>query len=371
MSILIPQDEFFTHQTALPHAMVGSSDQSWRERYWLSIQNTRACDTVLSIGLGAYPNTDTAEAAATVARGGRQRNVRLARELGVGTDPMHVGPLKVEVVEAFSELRLTLEDNPSGLAFDLSWAGLGPPMLEQRHYWVQRHRATYDAIRYVQHGRATGTITLDEEVLDVTPEVWWGQRDHSWGTRPLPRRDGDAPGLRPEWTFLLFAPLQLPSRGIHLYLYETEPGRTVYLSGAVTPRFDEDGPITRVIGIDHDLTWLRGAPAATLVGGAIELTLDNGETMLVRLTAQPGRAHLRGLGYEGWDGWYQGLWKGEQTLFHEEWDLKDDSQIYRYAKAGSDHLVQVRVGDETGWGVAQYVVLPAHPTYGYAVPPKP
>lgn len=369
--MLTPADEYFDHQVALPHAMVGSSDQSWRERYWLSIQDIASRDTVLSVGLGKYPNTDTAEGAAVFARSDNQHNVRVARELGVGTDPMHVGPLRVDVIEPFSELRVTLDENPSGLAFELTWTGLGAPMLEERHYWVRRQRATYDAIRYVQHGRASGLIQLDGEAIEVTPDAWWGQRDHSWGTRPLPRRTGDAPGVRPDWNLLFFAPLRLPSRGIHLYLYESEPGRPVHLSGAVTPRFDEDGPIERIVEINHDLRWERGARAPTLQGGSIDLVLDGGETMHLDLKAHPGRAHLRGLGYEGWDGWFQGLWKGTESIVHECWDLTDESQIYRYGKSGSDHLVEVTHEGETGWGVMQYVVLPGHPTYGYAVPPKP
>ena len=42
--MLTPPDEHFTHQVALPHAMVGSSDPSWRERYWVSTA-TRAAPT--------------------------------------------------------------------------------------------------------------------------------------------------------------------------------------------------------------------------------------------------------------------------------------------------------------------------------------
>ena len=42
--MLTPPDEHFTHQVSLPHAMVGSSDPSWRERYWVNTA-TRAAPT--------------------------------------------------------------------------------------------------------------------------------------------------------------------------------------------------------------------------------------------------------------------------------------------------------------------------------------
>jgi hypothetical protein len=67
-------DEYFTHQTALPHTMVATSDPSWRERYWVSFQDTGSGDTVLTLGLGRYPNQDVMEAFVCLSRAGRQTN---------------------------------------------------------------------------------------------------------------------------------------------------------------------------------------------------------------------------------------------------------------------------------------------------------
>jgi hypothetical protein len=49
--------------------MVGSSDPSWRERYWISIQDTENRDTVLTCGIGQYPNQDVQEAFVVLAQG--------------------------------------------------------------------------------------------------------------------------------------------------------------------------------------------------------------------------------------------------------------------------------------------------------------
>ena len=46
---LTSPDEYFHHQAALPHAMAGSSDPSWRERYWISIQDTAGSRVLLRI----------------------------------------------------------------------------------------------------------------------------------------------------------------------------------------------------------------------------------------------------------------------------------------------------------------------------------
>ena len=45
-------DEYFNHQTALPHQVVASSDPNWRERYWVSVHDVVSRDYVLSFGFG-------------------------------------------------------------------------------------------------------------------------------------------------------------------------------------------------------------------------------------------------------------------------------------------------------------------------------
>jgi hypothetical protein len=294
----------------------------------------------------------------------------MARALAPHSDRMAVGPLRVEIVRPFEELRFVLAENPSGLAFDITWTSDLEPILEGRHFQVSRSRITYDAIRYVQHGRAVGTLSAPGAEFTLDPATWWSERDHSWGTRPLPRAQGAPPGERPEWRMLFFCPLQLPDFGLHLYLYEAEPGRPLHLSAGFAPRRG-DTLDELIVGVEHDLRWVPGAPAATLAGGHLTLTLDSGRKLDFELIAHPGRAHLRGGGYEGWNGWYQGHWKGEDSLEHEVWDLTDPAQFYRYAKAGSDHLVEVRHEGQTGYGVMEYVVLPGYPRYAEAIPPRP
>jgi hypothetical protein len=363
-------DEYFTHQTALPHAMVATSDPSWRERYWVSFQDVERGDTVLTVGLGRYPNQDVMEAFACLSRDGRQTNLRLSRTLLPDSHDMRVGPFGCDVREPLRELAFTLEDNDSGLSFDLTFTATMEPILEGRFFQVSRARTTYDAIRYVQHGRAAGEIrTPDGARLTVTPERWWAERDHSWGTRPLPRADGQPPGERPEWRMLLFAPLQLPDFGVHIYLQESEPGLPVHVSAGLAQPIGQDAANPVIVGVDHELEWEKGAAAPTLVGGRISLLLHGGERVDLELTARQGRAHLRGGGYEGWNGWKQGHWRGELTAEHDEWDLTDRADFYRFAKAGSDHLVEVRCDGQIGHGIVEYMVLPGYGKYEEALPP--
>ena len=363
-------DEQFTHQVPLPHVMVGNSDPSWRERYWVSVQDTHG-STVLTLGIGQYPNQDVMEAFVALSHNGVQTNLRLSRTLLDAPHDLTVGPLSASIVEPLRELRLQLHDNDSGITFDLSWQATMEPILEEPFFQVARARAMYDAIRYVQHGRAQGTITLpDGTVLTLTPDRWWAERDHSWGTRPLPRTAGAPPGERPPWSFLLFAPLQLPDFAVHIYLQESAPGRPVYLSATLTGPVGKDVPQPDVVEVRHDLVFAPDAAAVTLVGGTLELILDDGAVRMLQLRALPGRAHLRGGGYEGWNGWFQGQWRGDLTAEQDSWDLTDVANLYRYATAGSDHLVEVTCDGETGYGIVEYMVLPGYGRYQDAIPDR-
>ena len=170
----------------------------------------------------------------------------------------------------------------------------------------------------------------------------------------------------------MFCPFQLPDFGVHLYLHEKDASRPLHLSAAMTPRLGATDSVSEppVVDVEHDLTWIEGGLITTLDHGTITLILADGRKEEFHLRTLPGRAHLRGGGYEGWNGWLQGHWKGDDTLEHDVWDLTDRSQLYRYAKASSDHLIEVRHGDDVGYGIIEYMVLAGHQRYAHAIPPR-
>jgi hypothetical protein len=360
--MLTPPDEHFNHQVAFPHALVGSSDPSWRERYWVSFQDITTGETVLSLGLGQYPNQDVQEAFICLAHRGLQHNLRLSRRLSPDRHLMAVGPFAAEVVEPYRRLRFVLDDNPSEVGFEIDWLGSFDPLLEERHFETAGPRVTHDLVRYVQVGRAEGRLSIGHEELTLTPATWWGERDHSWGVRPLPRSVGAPPSERPDWRFLLFLPVQFDDFGLHLYLFEDGAGQVTHLSCGL---MDATGAgRDRALRVEHDLRWEQGAPTPTLLGGTVDVTFLGGRRITLDLMARAGRAHLRGGGYGGIDGWYQGHWKGENDLVNDVWDLSDASQLGRWGAFSSDHALEVRCDGQTGYGIAEYMVLAGHERYG-------
>ena len=84
----------------------------------------------------------------------------------------------------------------------------------------------FDSKRMAQTGRWAGSITVDGETLEVTPDRWWGIRDRSWGIRPV--GEPEPPGIqsRGGGTFYwLYAPVQFEDHAILCIVQEDGAGR--------------------------------------------------------------------------------------------------------------------------------------------------
>lgn len=350
-------DEFFNHQVAMPHQVVASSDPNWRERIWVSVHDVVAKDYVLSFGFGKYPNRDVMEGFAIFGRGAAQRNVRMSRQLSPHHGAISVGPMRAEVLEPLRKLRFVLDENESGLAFDLEWSGAVAPALEGRHFEVSRARVSHDLVRYVQTGRLTGRIFANGESFEARPDRCWGVRDHSWGVRPMRAVEGDPPLQSPAWKFLLFCPLQFEGFSLHFYLFESAPGRPTHLSASIMRADPDDDRDEDIKSVRHDFVWDESAPALTLKEGRVVLEFYARPPMEIEIKACPGRAYLLGGGY----GLSHGLWRGESHIEHDVYDLTDTDKQRAYSASSSDHMVEARCEGQIGFGVVEYLMRRGYP----------
>lgn len=360
-------DEYFNHQAPFPHAMVGSSDPNWRERYWISLQDVAQERFVLSAGFGKYPNQDVLEAFAIAQRGPLQRNLRVSRRLSARRDELAVGPMSVQVLEPLQALRFRIEPNASGVSGDFVFRAAFAPMLEGRHFELNRARVSHDLARYVQLGRVEGELAIGDERFVLDPQDTWAERDHSWGLRPMAPFPGEPPTASPEWNFLAFCPLQFEDFGVHLYLFEKQAGWPVHLSACMVSREASDVDDGDAIeAVEHDFHWVAGAAVATLASGRIVLRFFSGRRLEIELQAMAPRVYLKGGGY----GVDHGRWKGESHLEHEQWDLADPAALRGYTTSSSDHLVRATCDGRTGYGVVEYIVRRGHQRYAGALPPS-
>ncbi|GGJ41344.1 hypothetical protein [Streptomyces brasiliensis] len=177
--MLTPYDEFPVHQSSRPFSMVPSTDYGWDDGYYFGLMNP-VDRQFLDVNFRVNPNTDMVGGAALLVVDDHQFVVRTNRCWRRDFD-LRIGPLRLENLEPMRQWRLVLEENDSGLAFDVLWQAATPPILEAHHYVEQRGRVTTDQSRYNQPGRGSGWISFRGRTIDVTPERWGAARDHSWG----------------------------------------------------------------------------------------------------------------------------------------------------------------------------------------------
>lgn len=208
--MLSPYDELPVHQTPYPLSFVNNTDPAFDDGYFFGAFSAEERCFCFQ-GLRINPNTDIIGGYAGIMRDGVQRTVRFSRTWREQCDTT-VGPYRMEVLQPYRHIRLTLGDNPSGLRMDLHWMGSAPAYLEAHHLATDRGRPVTDQTRYSQPGTVRGWIEIDGERIEVDPSHWYGSRDHSWGLyhqRPplapdpkwLPPRDpGGVPRALRLWT---------------------------------------------------------------------------------------------------------------------------------------------------------------------------
>jgi hypothetical protein len=362
--MLTPQDDLIGHQTSAPFFSSGDGNPLFTERYWYTAHPIDGTPLILDLGLGYYPNRGVMDVFAGMTVGRRQVNFRASRQLGC--DPLRTaaGPLRFEVVEGGKRHRLVLDENASGLSFDLVFDASFPAAREKQSFRERKGVVEEDLARVAQFGRYTGWIVADGKRYDVTPAAWWGQRDHSWGIRSEMRTDAARPPMQEHsnffWTWSMF---QFEHMGISVFVKEREAGRPYYLSGTEFTRAPGGAVREREItGFRHDIRWVDDPLGQTMESADFHVEFAEGPPRVLRMEGLPARFYLKGGLYGGFNGWNHGDDKGALHTDHDVWDL-DDVQTRRIARTLSDHVVRVTSDGMAGSGISEYGVATGFARY--------
>lgn len=362
--MLTPWDEMMCHQLPTTMDHVFTSDPSWTERIYISLYNVADKDMIVGCGVGQYPNRNVQDGFATVWWRGRQYNFRASRRLRPNPHEIKIGPLSIEVLEGLKRFRMVLDDNPSGIGFDITWSASMNPHEEEHDFRRSNGRVVQDISRFDQVGRASGTLRLPGLSATLTEQAWWGHRDRSWGTRrSLNTQESDQ--RRTQFAPFLFSwsVAQFRDYALHWRFVERAEGKYSYFTGELVRPFGRKvEPGWKLEKTRQEFRWDAGGPVQTLKGGEIELTFENGERREVSFNTLPPRWHLKGGGYGGYRGWNHGDDRGRYYCEHEVWDLSDPV-VLREASTLSDHLIEWRCGGETGYGIMEYGVGPGYYKY--------
>lgn len=362
--MLTPQDDLIGHQTPTTFDHVDSSDSAWMERLWYSGHPVPQGDAIFDLGIGYHPNRNVMDGYAGVTIGTTQYNLRLSRRLRPDPLRTRIGPFEIAVIEGLRRHRLTLDENESGLRFDLEYQASFNPHEEEPHFRRRQGRVTENLMRMQQCGRFSGWLEVDGRRFEIEPRRWLGQRDHSWGIRAELRTDE----TRPPMTFYpplfwTWASVQFEDYSLQWYFNERAPADLIYLSGEQTlPLGAEPRRGLQVKMIAHAVIWADDPLGQTLESGEFTLGFGDGTRRILQVRALPGRYFLKGGLYGGYKGWAQGDDKGVLFMEHDRWNLRDAATRYA-GRTASDHVIEVRDGDRLGYGIIEYGVAKGYPGY--------
>jgi hypothetical protein len=351
-------DDHLLHQIADTIRHVGTSDRNFYDRYYFNM-HASSDEVFVVMGMGQYPNLAVQDAFVLVRQGREHRVVRASRELGDRMDTS-VGPMRVEVIEGLKKLRFIVEPNEHGIEMDVCWEGAIPAFEEPRQFVRKYGRTLFDTMRLVQTGCWTGSFRVGDETFDVTPDRWWGARDHSWGVRPV--GEAEHPGIRQGelqldgmWNY---APMQFDDFTILYICHERNNG---------------ERPLEEAVRIWNDpareTEWL-GRPESEHVfrkgtryieHSTLSFPEAPGGHLDVKVTPLLECYVGIGTGY-GFDAdWRHGMYQGKLVVQGVELDTVDDAEkLWGLC----DNVARFETGSEAGYGLFEYGFFGPFDRYG-------
>jgi len=355
--------DYPVHQAPVPVAQAATSDPNFYDRYFFN-GHMRAGELFFGAALGVYPNRRVMDASFSVVRDGVQHVVRASRLAPAERTETRVGPIRVEVEDPMRVLRLEVGRNELGLEAELVFTARADAIEEPRATRVNEGRVFMDATRFTQFGSWTGQILLDGQRIDVDDDTVLGCRDRSWGVRPVGERPAAAPPGPPPQVYWVWAPLQFEDQCLLLGTFQDADGHAWHTHGARVPTWASQ--VDASLGDRAAVEVLRGPRHAidfapgTRRARAARVGFDGVDEIALEplLTFQ-----MLGLGYLSPD-WGHGLWKGEEAVGVDRWTLADlDPLDPRHVHV--QQLVRARMGERTGTGVLEQLILGPHAPSGF------
>lgn len=359
--MLTKLDETLRHQTSSTFDHAYTSDHRFFDRYWFGAYDP-AGKAHLVCGLAVYLNMNVMDGFVAIQKEDAagnilQHNFRVSRALRPDHDDSRVGPLSVDILEAFKKIRLRFDDPKQELKVDLEWEALLPPAEEGHHFNRSNGRAFQDYHRYTQVGKVNGALALHGEALAVRD--WAGGRDHSWGVRsqvggyePATNALGDKvmAAFGYIYTWLTFT---ADNVGGYIQCQLLGDGTVIYTDGVIG--WPATGKTAKVVKVEYQAQFHEDTRIVRHL--RTTATLDNGKTLVLEMEPITGYWSMDGTGYDwGWDdgkglGFNRGDYCEERDVFditHPEDVVRPDGR--RYKPGHREAPMRIRV---TGDGAAQ------------------
>jgi hypothetical protein len=366
---LSPADDFMLHQTPHTFDEVATSDRNFYDRHYFNM-HASSDELFVITGMGQYPNLGVTDAFITVSLGTKQFTVRASRELGHDRLDSSVGPFRIEVLEGLRRLHLTCDPNEWGLHADLTFTGTVEALEEPRTFIRSYGRVQQDVSRYAQVGVWEGELTVDGRTFSVTPDVWKGVRDRSWGVRPVgepehpgikARQVSDGHGFRHDWI-----PMQFEDHMVKVQIDEDADGNRHVEESMRVWNSDLARPVDHLGRPRVDSVYQSGT--RELERSTVTIGEDDADPIVVHTTPLRTLYLAAGSGYVPDEEWGHGYYQGTLKVQGVEHDLSDPEVRRRYVRLNETLSRFETESGEVGYGLHENMLLGCYRPGGFDTP---
>jgi hypothetical protein len=359
-------DDYPIHQTPEPVATPSTSDPNVYDRYWFNGYNDDATH-FFGFGMGLYPHRNILDCHfSSVVAGERQHCFFASRRAPQERTELEVGPCRLEIVEPLRTSRLIIDDNPSGVACDLTFSTRTSAIQESRQTLWNGDRRVLDSTRFDQFGTWNGTISTPDGDLSIVNHR--ATKDRSWGVRSVGERVAYGAPKMPGGVFFLWAPLFWDDHVSQAIFFDGPDGRPLVREAMTAPLFDATADVpaeladvmTHMAGTTHRIDYHPGTRLARRA--ELDLLGLDGELRTIELDPQM-RFHFRGIGYLHPE-WGHGMWKGELEVGGESFH-PDELDLLAMDNIHVQQLVRATDGNRTGIGALEQIVLGPYAPAGF------
>jgi hypothetical protein len=377
--VITAADDYPLHQTSRPFRDPGT-DRNLYDRFFFCgypIGGNDAGSVYFAAAFGTYPGRNLVDAAFSVIVDGVQHNVRGSRLMGADRLDLRCGPVTVSIIEPLRSLRLMVEAPEAGIKAELTFVARGPHFEEPHYRWAPGQLTIFDITRMTQNGTWEGFIEVGGYRLTVTPELWLGTRDRSWGIRPIGTRELNQAPDGPMPTFYwLWAPMNFADCNVIFDVNENRDGTRWHENAAISlsnarlssPKLMAGvEPGKAVYGEHHyEITWRPGSRHADGFLAQVHLPTAGFEFELQSTLT----FYMHGIGYTH-PTWGHGMFVGPNERTHDSLVLGDVNE----ADLANNHvqiLSHVKRTDlqtgviAHGMGILEMLISGPHDPSGFA-----
>ena len=248
-------DDYLIHQAPLPINQMGILNRNAYDRYWFN-GNDKAGTFLFEAGLGRYPNRFVQDAHFSVAVDGVQHSFHASRRVPDNPMDSSVGPMRVEVVEPMRIVRLIIGPNDTEVECELTFHAKAPPVQEPKNVMWDGTRLIMDTQRFTQYGTWEGYFSIKGKRYEVKRSEVIGNRDKSWGMRPVGEYEEGAPSrlTTDPAVYWVWSPIHFDGFCTHFLTREMPDGHAQELSASIVKTYPDDQEVPKdVLEVDEEV----------------------------------------------------------------------------------------------------------------------